>query len=56
MKTKQCGYNFGSRMRKVFRRRARTHDPMLVLSMSIFNFTDGWTRTFSQYEHARFSV
>jgi hypothetical protein len=58
MKTKQCGYNFGSRLRKVFRRRARRHehDPMLVLSMSIFNFTDGWTRAFSKYEHARFSA
>ena len=26
---------------------------MLVLNMSIFNFTDGWNRTFSKYEYAR---
>jgi hypothetical protein len=23
------------------------HDPMLVLNMSIFNFADGWNRTFN---------
>ena len=27
---------------------------MLVLNMSIFNFTDGWRRTFSKYESTRF--
>jgi len=26
---------------------------MLVLNMSIFNFTDGWSRTFSKHECAR---
>jgi hypothetical protein len=26
---------------------------MLVLNMSIFNFTDGSNRTFSKYEYAR---
>jgi len=26
---------------------------MLVFNMSIFNFTDGWNRTFSKYEYAR---
>jgi hypothetical protein len=30
-----------------FRRRPRRHDPLLVLSMSRFNFADGWDRTFS---------
>jgi len=30
---------------------------MLVFNMSIFNFfTDGWNRTFSKYEYARFSA
>jgi hypothetical protein len=29
---------------------------MLVLNMSIFNFTDGWNRTFSKYEYARFEA
>jgi hypothetical protein len=27
---------------------------MLVLNMAIFNFTDGWSRTFSKDEYARF--
>jgi len=27
---------------------------MLVLNMSIFNFTDGWNHTLSKYEYARF--
>jgi hypothetical protein len=26
---------------------------MLVLNMSIFNFTDGWRRTFSKHGYAR---
>jgi hypothetical protein len=29
------------------------HDPMLLLNMLAFNFTDGWSRTFSNYEYAR---
>jgi hypothetical protein len=27
---------------------------MLVLNMLSFNFTDGWNRTFSKHEYARF--
>jgi hypothetical protein len=30
-----------------FRSRRRTHDPMLVLNMSIFNFEPGWQRIFN---------
>jgi hypothetical protein len=30
------------RWRKIFQPRRRRHDPMLVLNMSIFNFTGGW--------------
>jgi hypothetical protein len=52
MKTKE--HNFSQSVRRIFRRRVRRHDPMLVLNMSIFNFTDGWRRTFSKYEYARF--
>jgi hypothetical protein len=37
----------------VRRRRARRHDPMLVLNMSAFNFTGGWRRTFAKPEYAR---
>jgi hypothetical protein len=29
---------------------------MLVLNMSLFNFTDGWNRAFSREQYARFSV
>jgi hypothetical protein len=54
MKTTRRENNFSHTIRKIFRRRARRHDPMLVLNMSIFNFTDGWSRTFSKNEYARF--
>lgn len=43
-------------LRRIFRRRVRRHDPMLVLNMSIFNFADGWSRTFSKREYARFDA
>jgi hypothetical protein len=33
---------------------ADRHDPMLVLNMLSFNFTDGWNRTFSKHHYARF--
>ena len=43
------GRFLGERQRmKLFRRNRRRHDPMLVLNMSIFNFADGWNRTFNQ--------
>jgi hypothetical protein len=45
MKTQQ--QSLTHRWRAVFRRRRRMHDPMLVLNMSIFNFADGWNRTFN---------
>jgi hypothetical protein len=54
MKTNQRESNFRRALRKIFRRSVRRHDPMLVLNMSIFNFTDGWSRTFSKYEYGRF--
>ena len=54
MKTKQSDSNLKGALRKIFPRRVRRHDPMLVFNMSIFNFTDGWSRTFSKYEYARF--
>ena len=41
-------------MRDLFRRPARRHDPLLVSHMSISNFTNGWSRTFSKNEYARF--
>jgi hypothetical protein len=51
MKTKE--QSFSQSLRRIFRRRVRRHDPMLVFNMSIFNFTDGWSRTFSKYQYAR---
>jgi len=56
MKTKQRENSFWQPLRKLFGSRERRHDPMLVLNMSIFNFTDGWSRTFSKYEYARSSA
>ena len=32
------------------RRQRRSHDPMLVLNMSIFNFSDGWERIFNPFK------
>ena len=53
MKSKSRHEKDGHMLRKILRPRRRTHNPMLVLNMSIFNFTDGWRRTFSKYEYAR---
>jgi len=53
MKTKQRENNFRRAVRRIFQRRVGRHDPMLVLNMSIFNFTDGWRRRFSKHEYAR---
>jgi hypothetical protein len=54
MKAKQRENNFRrSRLRKLFQRRAARHDTLLVLNISTFNFTDGWSRTFSKDENAR---
>jgi hypothetical protein len=38
------------------RRSRRSHDPLLSLSMTLFNYTDGWSRTFAKNDYARFSV
>jgi hypothetical protein len=43
-------------VRRLFRRRAPRHDPLLAFNMSIFNFTDGGSRTFSNREYARFNA
>jgi hypothetical protein len=42
--------------RKLFGSRTRRHDRMLVLNLALFNFTDGWSRTLSKYQYARFSA
>ncbi len=36
--------SFVQKMRAAFAPRRQRHDPMLVLSMSIFNFEHGWSR------------
>jgi hypothetical protein len=53
MKTKQRENIFGRTLRKASRRHGHRHDPMLVLNMSIFNFANGWSRTFSKFENPR---
>ncbi len=45
MKTPQRG--LAGKWREMFGRHRRMHDPMLVLNMSIFNFANGWNRTFN---------
>ena len=56
MKTKQSQSNSKRAPWRIFRRSSRRHDPMLVLNMTLFNFTDGWNRAFSREQYARFSV
>ena len=46
MKTTNLRKANGAKSRHSLRRR-RQHDPMLVLSMSIFNSADGWNRVFN---------
>jgi hypothetical protein len=52
-KTKRLEGNFRRMLRKLFRPPTRKHDSMLVLNMLDFNFTGGWSRTFSANEDAR---
>lgn len=52
----QRRYSFAELWRRIFRRSARSHDPLLTLSMTLFNYTDGWSRTFSKDGYARFTV
>jgi hypothetical protein len=33
--------------RRIFQRRRRNHDPMLVFNMSIFNSSSGWREIFN---------
>jgi hypothetical protein len=53
MKAKSRENNLRNGLRNLFRPRAPRHDAMLVFNMSIFNFTDGWSRTFSKQEYTR---
>ena len=46
MKTTNLRHTNGARSRRWFRRRRRPQDPMLVLSMSIFNSGRSWERIF----------
>jgi hypothetical protein len=56
MKTRQYLTNSKRSLRTIFRRRQRRHDPMLVLNMWSFNFTDGWSRIFAKEQYGRFSI
>jgi hypothetical protein len=56
MKLKQLQISPKPKLPTVPRRSRRPHDPMLVLNMALFNFTDGWDRAFSREQYARFSA
>jgi len=56
MKGKRAQINSRQIVPGIFRRSRRRHDPMLVLNMALFNFTDGWNRVFSREQYARFSA
>jgi hypothetical protein len=56
IKLKGSHTNSKPKLPKVLQRSRRRHDPMLVLNMTLFNFTDGWNRAFSREQYARFSV
>jgi hypothetical protein len=56
MKLKQLQTSPRPKLPRVPPRSRRRHDPMLVLNMALFNFTDGWNRVFSREQYARFSV
>jgi hypothetical protein len=45
--------SFAELWRRIFRRSARSHDPLLTLSMTLFNYTNGWSRTISKDEYGR---
>jgi hypothetical protein len=54
MKTQQERRNsFTQLWRRIFRRTATAHDPWLSLNMRLFNYTDGWSRTFSKADYER---
>jgi hypothetical protein len=53
MRVKQPQTSIRSRLRALFGRRARRHDALLVFSLSAFNFTDSWSRTFAEHEYGR---
>jgi hypothetical protein len=54
MKTQQQRRNsFTQLCRRIFRRTATAHDPWLSLNMTLFNYTDGWSRTLSKTDYAR---
>jgi len=45
--------SFAELWRRIFRRTVRGHDPLLTLSMTLFNYTDGWSRIISKDEYGR---
>lgn len=49
-KSDSASASFGQRLRAAFAPPPRRHDPMLVLSMSIFNFEHGWSRVFTPFK------
>jgi hypothetical protein len=54
MKTKQNETNFKGALGKIFGRAGADRIPLLALHIWAFNFSDGWRRTLSRHESARF--
>ncbi len=54
MRTEQSEKNFKDTLRKIFGRRRRRRVSLLALNILVFNFRDGWRRTLSRRESARF--
>src|SRR5438477_3222061 len=48
MKTRQSKNKLRELFRRIFRRSTTVHDPWLSVSMTLFNYTDGWSRTFAK--------
>jgi hypothetical protein len=54
MKTKR--QSFSRSLRRILPRRMRRHDPMLAFNMSVFNFSDGWSRTLLKNQSSRLYI
>jgi hypothetical protein len=54
MKTRQSENNFKGALRQILGRGGRRQVSLLALNVWAFNFSDGWRRTLSRHESARF--
>jgi hypothetical protein len=54
MKAKQSENNFKATLSQILGRNTRRQVSLLALNVWAFNFSDGWRRTLSRHESARF--